>query len=246
MEIGGFRTFGKTQIDEFKASVAEFKQQKQQETIEEVVNWIQGMVLSSAVAGKNTLFLNITDLVVSFMDDDPRFPVPGLSCEGDIDVYLDINYIKGAVLAIVTETFTIPVILLETETLMEINGFSDLIEHDEKGVIRDIHDDEYGIVRRKHRWSNDKYNYIAPVGSKNLYHDEDAKRSELVHHEECLWGDDDVWNLRFVVELDGTIHCKGCYLYKLLFDEEIDSDNIPNGFFTAPIDHLRVAIKIPK
>lgn len=246
MEISELPTFGKTQIDEFKASVAEFKQQKQQETIEEVVNWIQGRVLSSAIDGKNTLFLDIPELVVSFTHDNLVFPVPGLSCEGDIDVHLDINYIKGAVLAIVMETFTIPVIVLKTETLTEINGFSNLIEHDEKGVIRDIHDDEYGIVSRRHRWSNDKYNYIAPVGSKKLYHDEDDKRSELVHHEKCLWGDEDVSNLRFVVELDGTIHCKGCYLYKLLFAEEIDSDNVFNEFFTAPIDHLRVVIKIPK
>lgn len=230
LKVEGLEPFGKAQIDKFRAHVEELKRQKQEEWIEKFVKMIQGYVLWDAASGEDINFTNITSVVSKHcLKQGPlAVPVPGLHETCTIrSAPLDLDFIKSGVVMMLQETFRMPVIVFNTETLRER-----LMECYDVGHFVDVCGNEYMFVKTgPHSFSLESCS---------------GDRSKFVHFGHCQQKRSVISKSNLFIETGGMMHCKNCYLYKILSNEGIDGTKVPDSFFKDPIEHLRVIIKIPK
>ena len=133
LKIEGFEKFGKVQIDEFKTQLEKFKFEEHDDLVKRALTEIQKTVLIAVSKGKHVVIVNIdqcisdiTNALEKYINAKSNVPivnyrVPKLEC--NIEVSLDQEYIKGAVLAILNESFEIPVKVLPTEILEDTGRY---------------------------------------------------------------------------------------------------------------------------
>lgn len=127
LKIEGFEKFGKVQIDEFKTQIEKFKFEEHDDLVTHTLIEIQKTVLIAASKGESVVIVNIDQCIsditntlekyINVDSDIPKVKYHISKLKRDIEVSLDQEYIKGAVLAILGESFEIPVKVLPTETL---------------------------------------------------------------------------------------------------------------------------------